>query len=804
LPPIIKRSFGVRDRLFLAFFASVLAVLVVGFIAWSGFKKGHTEILAFQDEDIPRLKNSLHLSELGMMMEAFSLIIPKAANNDDINTHREHLKKRMVEIEKRIQFLSDIQDHISEKHGEQNAIKEHIISVKDIRFNLENHLDKILEMTRNMIELEDKRILLLGHISKYKNSMRKKFRKKIDAINTQIQLHVQELRDNNAEGSYSIRCINALVAHVDKLRNVMNALADSEKLSGFLSVGASSEHPMSVKKMSDQFNADLPAFMGKVNRIGYSDLDKQIKSDMKALAKAGIGEDGIFKIREQQFDARKSCEALTTEAKKSASVIRDKIGIIVEIIDAENKKSGQKTLEDTNMAIRYIILLSIVMMAVIAMIGFFTIRSISLPLKRISEILKRVSEGDLTSTYLLERDDEIGRMAKDLNNAISNLREIMTELTDATNSLFSSAGEMSGISAEMASSADDMNFQAGTVAASSEQVAANVETVASATEQASDSIINISAMTDEMSADLKKMADFAQRTSVNVKDMARSGDEIFSGVRNVAAAIEEMTTSLNDVARNIGKVNKVSQNATQRTREIGVRMDALLSASNQIGKVVRVIKDIADQTNMLALNAAIEAAGAGEVGRGFAVVAGEVKALAKQSADATDEIGEHIRQIQESTDSVVEAVREISKIITEIAEINEFIAASSEEQSATANEISKSVSGNAEELKIVSEKANESSNLVEAIAKSTVKTSKTAREAAMLVEEMAKGIKDVANSSVEAARGVQKISENIQRISTASKETAAGASRTNASSGRLSEMAAALSEIVKRLQKSRL
>ncbi|MDM8550129.1 methyl-accepting chemotaxis protein [Desulfobacterales bacterium HSG2] len=799
---IIKKSFGVRGRLFFAFFASVLAVLVVGFIAWGGFKKGHTEILAFQDEDIPRLKNSLHLSELGMALESFSLIIPKAANSDELDSHRENLKKRMAEIEKQIQLLSDIQDRISEKSGEYNVIKEHIVSVNNIRSDLGNNLNDLLEITRNMIELEDKRKVIFSHISKYKDSIRKKFRKKIDATNTQLQLHIQEVRDisTEEEGSGSMESMNALVVQVDTLRNVMNALADSEKISGFLSVAASSQNSLSVKKMFALFNSDLPVFMGKVSRIGYSALDKQIKADMKALAKTGIGEDGIFKIREQQFEARKSCEALTAEAKTGISTIRDNIGIIVEIIDEENKKSGQETLEGTDMAIRHIIFLIIMMITVIAVIGFFTIRSISLPLKRVSEILKNVSEGDLTSAFDLDRDDEIGRMAKDLNNAISNLRDIMAELADATDSLYSSAGDMSGISTEMASSADDMNLQADTVAASSEQVAANVETVASATEQASASVTNISAMTDEISLTLTKMAEFAQRTSANVKDMAKSGDEIFAGVRNVAAAIEEMTTSLNDVAENTGKANRISQNASQRTQDINVRMNALLSASNQIGKVVSVIKDIADQTNMLALNATIEAAGAGEAGRGFAVVAGEVKELAKQSADATDEIAEHIRQIQKSTDGVVEAVREISKIITEIAEINEFIAASSEEQTATANEISKSVSGNAEELKIVAEKANESSKLVEEIAKATVKTSKTAKEAAMHVEEMAKGIRDVADSSGEAARGVQNISENIHGISAASKETAAGAGRTNASSRRLSEMAAALSEIVKRFK----
>jgi len=145
----------------------------------AGLKKGYTEILAFQDEDIPRLKNSLHLSELGMALESFSLIIPKAANNDELDSHRENLKKRMAEIEKQIQLLSDIQDQIFEKSGEYNAIREHIISVNNIRSDLEDNLNNLLEITRNMIELEDKRKAVFSHISKYKDSVRKKFRKRL-------------------------------------------------------------------------------------------------------------------------------------------------------------------------------------------------------------------------------------------------------------------------------------------------------------------------------------------------------------------------------------------------------------------------------------------------------------------------------------------------------------------------------------------------------------------------------------------------------------------------------------------------
>ncbi|MCP4031850.1 MAG: hypothetical protein GY734_11495, partial [Herbaspirillum sp.] len=187
----------------------------------------------------------------------------------------------------------------------------------------------------------------------------------------------------------------------------------------------------------------------------------------------------------------------------------------------------------------------------------------------------------------------------------------------------------------------------------------------------------------------------AEKTDGNVKQVAKSGGDMRAQIDSVASSVEEMTASLNEVAKNTAKGSRISQNASRRTEQVNVRMDALVTASNQIGKVIGVIKDIADQTNMLALNATIEAAGAGDAGKGFAVVAGEVKELAKQSADATGEISAQIEEIQKSVSDAVQAIEDINKVISETASINEMIAASVEEQTATANEISKSVAGSA-------------------------------------------------------------------------------------------------------------
>ncbi|MCP4348962.1 MAG: HAMP domain-containing protein [Desulfobacterales bacterium] len=434
------------------------------------------------------------------------------------------------------------------------------------------------------------------------------------------------------------------------------------------------------------------------------------------------------------------------------------------------------------------------------LLAFFMTRSITKPVKQTAKMAESLAKGDFTQFLDINQKDEIGEMAASLNNAVKDLRDTIKELSDTTGTLSGASEELSSVSEQMASSAEEMNSQADMVAVSSEQVSTSVGTAASATEQASFSVSNIASMTEEMSSSFSNVAKFAKKTDDNVKRVAKSGEDMKTQINTVASAVEEMTASLNEVAKNTAKGSRISQNASQRTEQVNTRMEALVISSKKIGKVIGVIKDIADQTNMLALNATIEAASAGEAGKGFAVVAGEVKELAKQSADATGEISGQVDEIQKSISDAVQAIEDINRVISEIAAINEMIAASVEEQTATANEISKSVASSAMVVKNVADDANESADLVGEIARSTDETSKSAFEIARNIDEMQKGVKEVARSSSEASKGVNDISKNIHVISIASKQTAMSASQTNESSKNLAEIASVLAKIVDRFK----
>jgi len=255
-----------------------------------------------------------------------------------------------------------------------------------------------------------------------------------------------------------------------------------------------------------------------------------------------------------------------------------------------------------------------------------------------------------------------------------------------------------------------------------------------------DNATTLGAAAEELSSVAKQMTSNATQTSTQANVVSSAVDDVNKNIQTVAASTEEMSASIVEIAKNASEAARVAVSAVKAAETTNAIVAKLGASSADIGKVIKVITSIAQQTNLLALNATIEAARAGEAGKGFAVVANEVKELAKETAKATEDISQKIETIQGDTRSAVDAITQIGSIINKINDIQNTIACAVEEQTATTNGISRSVS--------------------------------------------------------EAARGSGDIAENITGVARAAQSTTAGASDTERAATELASMAAALQKLV--------
>jgi methyl-accepting chemotaxis protein len=460
----------------------------------------------------------------------------------------------------------------------------------------------------------------------------------------------------------SSKTVKDLVSNqITGLRNALEIAAQAHLVTSLLSEGAVARDPSALVPLQDRFKASTDLLAKSARSLTDKDIQKAI-ADLVAF---GQGDENVFRLRALEHAAATRADQTINQ---NAAIQRDldkAVGVLVTAAEAAMKRGATELVDDLGRNRALITMVAAVSLIVAIAIGVFYVqRRLVRRLTSIGDAMRRLSSGetDLTVPAAADRD-EIGEMARSL--------EVFR------------AGEIERKSfAER--QRDEQETQRARAAAVDQMIGEFRATVTAV----------IGAVTDNvkrMETTARGLTSIAAEADQQARSASSSSEQTSSNVRSVAGATEELGASIREISEKAGQANGVVVKATTIARSADELVGQLSNGANRIGDVVKLIRAIAEQTNLLALNATIEAARAGEAGKGFAVVASEVKTLASQTAKATEEISAQITAIQGSTTQAVDAIRSITDVMGEISAFTSTIAAAVEQQSASTQEISRNV-----------------------------------------------------------------------------------------------------------------
>ncbi|TNM60178.1 methyl-accepting chemotaxis protein [Streptomyces sp. NP160] len=376
--------------------------------------------------------------------------------------------------------------------------------------------------------------------------------------------------------------------------------------------------------------------------------------------------------------------ALTSSRIDSTRALVDMVGqFVLQLQDAELDQAAAQHDEGAGATARarwvVVAVSALAVAAAVAMVVVLT-RSIGRPLARVLEVVQGLAQGRLDQRTGLSTKDEVGRLGAATDASVDQLAGVVRGITQRADALTATSAELAGLAGQLSTGASESAAQAQLVAGASGQISASMSTI--------------------------------------------------------AAAGEQMTSAIGEIASSTSTASRTAADAVATARSAGETLQRLGTSSREIGEVVKLITSIAEQTNLLALNATIEAARAGELGKGFAVVAGEVKELARQTAQATDEIVGKVSATQADAADATTAIEQISEVIGRIDALQMAVASAVEEQSATTAEMVRSVTE-------VSSGTREISDGINGVASASERTTSSAAAARQTADALAGTAKEL-------------------------------------------------------------
>ena len=498
--------------------------------------------------------------------------------------------------------------------------------------------------------------------------------------------------DNTAD-----RVIKVNVAKIEKANTVIKAIDQIFYSTAVMMLTQDGSIVDEAKKIRDEKRKEQGAGFEELQKMEQTEKGKALIAELKELA--AKGKEVNNKAAELAKAGNKE-ESTSVYVKEARPIGLKNIEILEKLVvfqREEMEAAHAAAMKASSFYRTLLVVFGIVVIGLAVVMMTFLNRNITVPLAEGVSIADRLARGELNVQVVVDRKDEVGQLLQSMKNMVEKWRGVVGQITSTATNLSSAATELSASAEQMSKGSNVQAERASAVATSSE----------------------------EMSQTILDVAKNASSISQSATDTVKTAKDGATVVNRAVEEVKEIASTVNDSSKFV--------------QSLGDR-------SKQIGEIVGVINDIADQTNLLALNAAIEAARAGEQGRGFAVVADEVRKLAERTANATSEIGNMIKSVQDEVGKAVEIMENASAKVDQGVRL-------SEEAGQSLGTIVKSVDG----LQII----------MTQIASATEEMSTTSEEINRDIEQIASISRETSSSSEQTAQAsgeLAKLSINLENI----------------------------------------
>jgi len=649
---------GLRGRLFAAFGAVAVTTVLASATAFVSYDRLGRSLEVVTGTSLPHVTraSNVAVAAADVVSRAQALL---AASGTDERTHT----LQMLDAARAV-----LNDAVAALPGEE------AVTLKETARRMSENLDRLARSVAERQAIAAERATLVGAVRATHEKLAEKLVPMVDDAAFALTLSIEQAADKGGLAEVRRRLGTLADNDLVALQTTLELRAEANLLPGILVGAADLRNKEQMPPIKDRFVAAA----SHLDRAAVALKDPAVTKLVAELVSIGRRNGNIFEVKDREFASEITGEKVIEENRAIAGELAREISDLRGRSEAAAAETAHASAGEIGRG--QIILVGLALLSLITAfaLGWFYIGgSVVRRVSGLARSMARIAEGDLDAEINTQGTDEIAEMAA----ALSVLRDARRDARRRNEQASAERDRMNEDRRnELLTLANRLESEVKTVVGTVTDSAAQMHDTATA------------------------MAEVASSANTEAGSAASASAQASHSVHSVAAAAEELSVSISEIGRKVGESAAVAAAAVQEAESTRATMNALAVAAQKIGDVLKMIQAVAAQTNLLALNATIEAARAGEAGKGFAVVAGEVKALASQTATATEEISGQIRAIQDTTRNAVAAIERVGTTISKISEISTAVASAVEQQDATTRKMAHNVTAVAQSTSVVSQK----------------------------------------------------------------------------------------------------